>query len=128
MSPSSPSFLHTLRGRLEQRMALLTDQISARREQVTEDPPPVHGMGDLGDVSIADANRDLDFSEAERDADEVRAIQAVLRRIEEGGYGVCVQCGIDIAPQRLAAQPLALRCLECQRAFEHAAALRAPTL
>jgi len=39
----------------------------------------------------------------------------------EERYGSCVDCGADIALERLLAQPAASRCLACQSATEHAA-------
>jgi DnaK suppressor protein len=44
---------------------------------------------------------------------EVLQIQGALRRIAEGTYGVCVQCGADIDPKRLEALPIATRCISC---------------
>ena len=44
---------------------------------------------------------------------EVHQIQGALRRIAEGAYGVCVQCGADIDPKRLEALPIATRCISC---------------
>jgi DnaK suppressor protein len=44
---------------------------------------------------------------------EVRQIREALRRIEEGSYGVCAQCGEMIAPKRLEALPTATKCISC---------------
>jgi RNA polymerase-binding transcription factor DksA len=40
-------------------------------------------------------------------------IQGALDRIENGTYGVCEQCGKEIAPERLAVNPSALTCVHC---------------
>jgi len=44
---------------------------------------------------------------------EIRMIQAALKRIEDGTYGECVNCGEDIAEGRLDAVPHAARCVKC---------------
>jgi DnaK suppressor protein len=44
---------------------------------------------------------------------EIHQIQGALKRIAEGTYGVCVQCGADIDPKRLKALPIAARCISC---------------
>lgn len=44
---------------------------------------------------------------------EILQVRAALARIEEGEYGVCVTCGSDIAPARLAAMPEAAQCIGC---------------
>jgi RNA polymerase-binding transcription factor DksA len=37
---------------------------------------------------------------------EIRGIDAALKRIEDGTYGVCVSCGEDISEDRLKAVPM----------------------
>lgn len=46
---------------------------------------------------------------------EIRQIEAALQRLEDGSYGICTECGTDIAPARLTAQPTATRCIRCAR-------------
>src|SRR5437763_1456324 len=48
---------------------------------------------DVGDASVADSTRDVVSAERERDADELREVQAALDRIDAGTYGVCLACG-----------------------------------
>jgi DnaK suppressor protein len=43
------------------------------------------------------------------------AIDRALQRIEEGTYGICVNCGKPIAPERLEALPYAELCIDCKR-------------
>ena len=50
--------------------------------------------------------------------DRLLELQVALRRIREGGYGVCEECGEDIAVQRLRAAPAARHCIACARAAE----------
>ena len=45
-------------------------------------------------------------------------IEAALRRIDENDYGMCQECGEDIATARLEADPTALLCIECASARE----------
>ena len=47
---------------------------------------------------------------------EMRQIEAALQRIDDGAYGVCVDCGDDIAMARLEAMPTAIRCITCATA------------
>ncbi|QIE54500.1 TraR/DksA family transcriptional regulator [Pikeienuella piscinae] len=42
-------------------------------------------------------------------------IVAALKRIESEEYGWCANCGAEIAPGRLAADPTAHLCIECAR-------------
>jgi DnaK suppressor protein len=40
---------------------------------------------------------------------------AALERVEKGTYGLCVQCGREIAPERLEAVPAASLCIKCKQ-------------
>ena len=44
---------------------------------------------------------------------EIHQIQEALKRISEGTYGICSQCGEEIDPKRLKALPTATRCILC---------------
>jgi len=47
-------------------------------------------------------------------------LRAVLARMEGDEFGVCDDCGEDIAPQRLLAVPTTRRCIGCARGREAA--------
>ena len=42
---------------------------------------------------------------------EIHRIEQALKRISEGTYGICAQCGADINPKRLAVMPTATTCI-----------------
>lgn len=44
---------------------------------------------------------------------ELRQIERALRRLEDGLYGECVECGDPISQQRLAALPYTSLCIDC---------------
>lgn len=50
---------------------------------------------------------------------EVRMIEAALKRLDEGTYGICVSCGEAISDERLSAVPHAPLCKECAGAGKH---------
>ena len=41
------------------------------------------------------------------------ALDAALKRIADGSYGVCAKCGVQIDPRRLKALPTAIHCIAC---------------
>jgi DnaK suppressor protein len=64
------------------------------------------------------------FTLEQRDALEARirettrsepALQLALQQLHQPDYGVCIECGKDIAFVRLQAQPDALHCADCAR-------------
>ncbi|MDP3795306.1 MAG: TraR/DksA C4-type zinc finger protein [bacterium] len=68
-------------------------------------------------------DEDAEIDEAEKyDADlaltaslkkDHAAVNAALERMADGTYGRCLNCGRDIAPERLNAFPEAEKCREC---------------
>ena len=46
---------------------------------------------------------------------ELHRIEAALKRIEDGEYGYCLQCGGEIAAKRLDLDPTAPLCINCAR-------------
>ncbi len=70
------------------------------------------------DADFAEQAVDLADDEALEGVDhvlraEARQIRAALGRIEGGTYGTCDNCGDTIPRARLAAQPIATRCVKC---------------
>ena len=45
-------------------------------------------------------------------------VQAALKRLDEGKYGICSRCGNEINRERLKAIPYAALCVNCQERFE----------
>jgi DnaK suppressor protein len=48
-----------------------------------------------------------------------RMIEEALEDIDNGEYGICRQCGCDIAVKRLKANPIARHCITCKSAMEN---------
>ena len=42
------------------------------------------------------------------------SVDRALRKVDEGTYGICDECGSAIAPERLAAIPYATLCITCK--------------
>ncbi|HVN34490.1 MAG TPA: TraR/DksA family transcriptional regulator [Casimicrobiaceae bacterium] len=67
---------------------------------------------------VADGLAELDLAEVRHTLAELTEVDAALARMREGSYGECADCGIAIAPARLAVYPTAQRCVDCQGAYE----------
>lgn len=50
--------------------------------------------------------------------EEERRIEEARLALEQGTYGSCASCGDPIPAERLTAVPEAVRCIDCQWAFE----------
>ena len=73
---------------------------------------------DSGEESVADLLVDLGIARIDRQVNEIRQIEAALRRVDLGIYGVCRDCDGEIGYERLQSQPVAERCVTCQKQFE----------
>ena len=70
------------------------------------------------DDAVADYLSEMDLATLAAELNALRDIQAARKRIADGTWGTCVECGGDIAPKRLDAYPAATRCIACQTETE----------
>jgi RNA polymerase-binding transcription factor DksA len=80
----------------------------------------LHEVGDFKDVAVQEAIAGVDEAQATQAATELEQIRAALRRIEDGTYGECTDCGDPIDLRRLVAMPTAAYCAPCQAVHERA--------
>lgn len=73
---------------------------------------------DTGDKEQAVMQEILNISLENNEFQEYNNILLALKRIEDGEYGLCIDCGEPIMPKRLLLYPTATRCLSCQQASE----------
>ena len=73
---------------------------------------------DAAETSESDIQDDIEFALIQMKAETLTKIDEALRRLEEGTYGNCFECGEEISQQRLRALPFAVRCKGCEEARE----------
>lgn len=117
---TKPLDLEALRAALEKRRSTLLeafrrDLADQEREGYAELASEVR---DLGDDAAADVLLDSRLLNVQRDAAELREVREALARMDNGGYGVCLDCGREIAAERLRVEPASARCLDCQSRHE----------
>ncbi|MEN3312740.1 MAG: hypothetical protein V7645_2069 [Actinomycetota bacterium] len=69
----------------------------------------------LADTATETYDRELDYTLEENSGHVLAEIDAALKRIEEGTYGICTNCDRPVAVERLEALPWATLCIDCQR-------------
>lgn len=95
----------------------------AEEEFKSHDMSIQEAMPDSGDDEIADSATDtltmeLDSAYQRRAASRLNAVDSALQRLKLGQYGLCVNCGKEIAKGRLEAIPWAPYCMDCARELE----------
>jgi RNA polymerase-binding transcription factor DksA len=93
------------------------------RRLTRRSPAAAGEVRDAGDEAVVVERTDVRTALMQRDAREVGELQSALGRLDDGHYGVCAECGLDIEDGRLRVLPTALRCSGCQEAHEHRSAL-----
>lgn len=73
---------------------------------------------DAQDFAEHGAEREIDLALADRETVEIGEVSAAIQRLDEGGYGGCEDCGVDIPFDRLKVEPWARRCVACEGARE----------
>lgn len=75
----------------------------------------------VGRLSRMDAMQAQAMAQAsgQRRAEMLRRITAALKRIDDGDYGVCLECDEPINPKRLEFDPTVLLCVDCASKSEN---------
>ena len=104
---------------LEELENLRKESASTIKDSTGELSSYTYHMADLG----TDAQeREKKFHLASKSGRLLYHIDEALRRIKEGTYGKCDQCGEDISTARLEAVPHARMCIECKEKEEQSKA------
>ncbi len=103
---------------LENLLEQLRTEAKGEYAQQTR-PQEVH-VHDSGEEAEAVVDLMINVENLARHDEEIQECLAALKRIDEGEFGFCVDCGDEIELSRLRAYPAAGRCIRCQSAFESA--------
>ena len=71
--------------------------------------------GDRANMSLA---RELDLGQKSRDRALLSVVDGALKRINEGTFGECLNCGQEINAKRLEALPWVRYCITCQELID----------
>jgi RNA polymerase-binding transcription factor DksA len=112
------------RERIEARLEARLEVLMRTRVAMQREGDGMHGSelahvdNHPGDLGTETHEEELDETAGILFEEEERRIAEARRALAAGSYGICVNCGLPIASERLAAVPEAVRCLNCQRLFE----------
>ena len=117
-TPQSSTHIH--QARLLQARTQLLERIAAQRGGARSrvDMAAEHDLRAWDAHAQASTELNEEFALNEHETAELVAIDAALARLAAGQYGQCADCGATLAPARLEAYPMALRCVACQTRTE----------
>jgi len=97
------------------------DILEKKREEILAAPPartpaaePGSRSGDWIDQSSQESDLHVRLALKQTDSKLLRAIEEAIYRIDQGTYGICMECENEIAPARLGAVPWTRVCIECK--------------
>lgn len=84
----------------------------------------IHQVADPIDMTQQAAAREMEIQKFDREAVLARQVRSAVERIEQGSYGICLECEEAISPKRLKAVEWAELCIHCQEKADRSADTR----
>jgi len=109
---------------LVRRATELQQLLDARLAAACGASSATDGVTDPKDQAATESELVVDEAAAESATLELSQVTAARRRIADGSYGFCQQCGNAVDEARLAAIPAAALCTACQAAEERQQEIR----
>jgi len=105
---------------LEERRREILSEVQGKIRDVRSESAnsPTTGVLDAAETSESDIQDDIEFALIQMKAETLHKIEEALRRLEEGTFGYCFECGEEISERRLRALPFAVRCKDCEQERE----------
>nr|WP_242667287.1 RNA polymerase-binding protein DksA [Parendozoicomonas haliclonae] len=73
---------------------------------------------DPADRASQEEEFSLELRTRDRERKLIKKIEQTLNRLDEGDYGYCDSCGVEIGIRRLEARPTATLCIDCKTLAE----------
>ena len=105
------------RRRVEHALATLRAEHPGSLVDEVEETSPTND-NNLAETATATLGREIDYTLGDNAEQVLSEIDAALKRVEDGTYGTCVNCGQEIPRERLQANPWASLCIDCKRKSE----------
>jgi DnaK suppressor protein len=105
-----PSEIQTYREVLLQKRHAILSAAPAR----VPSSEPGSKSGDWIDHSSEESDIHVRLALKQTDSKLLRAIEEAILRLQQGVYGICMECEEEIAPARLSAVPWTRVCIQCK--------------
>ena len=117
--PSTPRQAALKKILLAKRAALIQQMQAKLGQSLTDEQQRrLEAAMDTGDQALVDLDREMGISLQEMRNRERQMIDEALSSLDEGTYGHCAECDVEISEKRLEALPFARYCIECQSQIE----------
>jgi DnaK suppressor protein len=99
----------------EKKTSLLAELVKTRH---AEEETTGESTQDIADKAVSSYTREFLYSLNDTERSTVQQIDQALGRIEDGTYGLCLNCGTPMNEKRLTAIQWSRHCVECQELAE----------
>ena len=90
------------------------DILSGADQTISEMTDHSDNYPDPTDRAAAESDRSFELRIRDRERKLLKKIKEASERIDNGTYGVCDECGDEIASERLEARPVTTYCIDCK--------------
>lgn len=106
--------------KFKEQLIQLREELLNLVQKTTENEKeyPSSEVGDSIDQAADSSARELLFELNHGERQRLEDIESALKKIEEGRFGVCENCGCLITKKRLKAVPYAHFCIKCKAKME----------
>ena len=73
---------------------------------------------DIADKAANSYTKEFLFSQSNNERFTLQLVDEALKRVKNGGFGLCVQCQAEIQQKRIEAVPWTRHCIACQEKQE----------
>lgn len=105
-------------GKLSFFRELLIQKIESLRQEAERTVGGMTGerenFPDPTDRASLEADRNFQLRVRDRERKLINKIETALRRIDDGTFGICLECGDEISEERLLARPFTEQCIHCK--------------
>jgi DnaK suppressor protein len=92
----------------------INDLLSEAGKTVSEMTNGKENYPDPTDRASLESDRNFELRIRDRERKLILKMQEAIKRIDEGTFGICDDCGGLISEKRLMARPVTTQCIECK--------------
>ena len=101
---------------LEQKKSELSMELAKARS--AEEETNEESTQDIADKAVSSYTREFLYSLTDGERTVLLQIDEALNRIDDGAYGYCLNCNVQLSDKRLSAVPWTPYCVDCQELSE----------
>ncbi len=111
IQPMKPEKVRFFRHLLTQKMNELLDEAEKTVSDMTTGK---ENFPDPNDRATLESDRNFELRIRDRERKLIVKIQEAIKRLDDGVFGICNDCGGTISEKRLIARPVTTQCIDCK--------------